>query len=218
MDKKKKTILIVAVSVIALVIIITLIVAMANSNNNAKQPEENKNSKTIDFCENLKEKGEYSFSLTLDDQNKIDYVKSDNSAYIDSIYDGEETKNIIKNGTTYLLKDAQKTYYSYQNNETDLYKIENQLEELNDMNFKTGKESINGKRYSYEEYSVETEFLFKYFEDSELKNVKTRFYYDNDKLVYVKTIVGDYQELLKVETSNNVDKNLLELPSDYNEG
>ena len=49
------------------------------------------------------------------------------------------------------------------------------------------------------------------------QEVKTRFYFDGDKLVYIKTIIGDKQELLKVDISDNVDNNLFEIPSDYKE-
>ena len=49
------------------------------------------------------------------------------------------------------------------------------------------------------------------------QEVKTRFYFDGDKLVYIKKIIGDKQELLKVDISDNVDNNLFEIPSDYKE-
>ncbi len=49
------------------------------------------------------------------------------------------------------------------------------------------------------------------------KEGKTRFYFDGDKLVYIKTIIGDKQEVLKVDLSYNVDSKLFEIPSDYQE-
>ena len=54
-------------------------------------------------------------------------------------------------------------------------------------------------------------------DEQEEQNAKTRFYYDNDKLVYIKTIVGDKQELLKVNISYDVDNDLFNIPSNYEE-
>ncbi len=47
---------------------------------------------------------------------------------------------------------------------------------------------------------------------------KTRLYFQGDKLVYIKTIAGDKQELLKVENTYKVDNQLFNIPSDYTEG
>ena len=48
--------------------------------------------------------------------------------------------------------------------------------------------------------------------------VKTRFYFDkNDNLVYIKTINGDDNELLKISLTKDVDDAMFEIPSDYAE-
>ena len=54
-------------------------------------------------------------------------------------------------------------------------------------------------------------------EIKENEEVKTRFYFKGDKLAYIKTIIGEKQELLKVDISYDVDNNLFEIPSDYKE-
>ena len=49
------------------------------------------------------------------------------------------------------------------------------------------------------------------------EEVKTRFYFEGDKLAYIKTIIGGKQELLKVDISYNIDNKLFEIPSNYEE-
>ena len=96
--------------------------------------------------------------------------------------------------------------------------IESELEELKEIEHENGKEKIKNKTYSYEEYDSITTFCMMDTSDlEEDQEVKTRFYFDGDKLVYIKTIIGDKQELLKVDISDNVDNNLFEIPSDYKE-
>ena len=49
-------------------------------------------------------------------------------------------------------------------------------------------------------------------------NIKTRFYFDSkDNLVYIKTLNGDQQELLKVKLENDVNDSAFEIPSNYAE-
>ena len=67
-----------------------------------------------------------------------------------------------------------------------------------------GKEIINWKSYDYEEFSSFQDFLVD--TNRALKNeskAKTRFYYDNNKLVYIKTILDNEEELVKAEISHN---------------
>ena len=49
----------------------------------------------------------------------------------------------------------------------------------------------------------------------EESEVKTRFYFDKDKLVYIKSILPDKEQLIKVEISYEVNGDLFEIPSDY---
>ena len=48
--------------------------------------------------------------------------------------------------------------------------------------------------------------------------VKTRFYFNGLKLVYIKTITNDTEELLKVDLSYKVQNQNFEIPSNYVEG
>ena len=160
--------------------------------------------------EELKSKESYSFITTLDNNNKMYYAKQQNKAYIETIYDGSESKFIIKDGNSYLMMDDSKTYYTYKNNEIDLNKIESSLDEK-------GKEKIENKTYTYEEYNTVTKFVMMDNSENEGQEIKTKFYFDGNKLEYIKTIVGNKQELLKVDISDDVDNNLFEIPSEYKE-
>lgn len=167
--------------------------------------------------EELKSKESYSFITTLDNNNKMYYAKQQNKAYIETIYDGSESKFIIKDGNSYLMMDDSKTYYTYKNNEIDLNKIESSLEEIKDTEYEKRKEKIENKTYTYEEYNTVTKFVMMDNSENEGQEIKTKFYFDGNKLEYIKTIVGNKQELLKVDISDDVDNNLFEIPSEYKE-
>ena len=211
---KKKIIMIIVCIVLILAIIGGLVYFLGIK---GKTEKEETISKIDKVYSELKEKQEYSFKTTLDEQNEIFYAKKDGVVYLDTIYEGEESKIIIKDGNSYLLLDDEKEYYTYQNNETDSEKVTEQLEEIKEKQYTEGKEKIENKEYKYEEYEGTTEFLLKEAEEVEEQTAKTRFYFDGNKLVYIKTIAGDYQELLKVDISYQVDDNLFEIPSDYEE-
>ena len=125
-----------------------------NKNNN------NPSSKISKLYEKLKSDNSYTFTQTLDDENKMYYAKKEGKAYIDIFEDGQENKTIVTEGNTYLVNDDEKTYYIYNNNETDFNKIENQLSELKDMENKKGKEKIGNTTYYYEEYDSITELPY----------------------------------------------------------
>lgn len=212
--QKKKIICI----IIAVIIVIAIIIGIIWYAFSKGKSEENTTFGVDKLYERLQSKGTYSVTMTADDNNKMHYEKTEDKAYIDTFYDDSESKFIVKDGNAYLLIDEDKEYYKYENNDTDLTMIESELEELREIEHENGKEKIENKTYSYEEYDSITTFCMMDTSDlEEDQEVKTRFYFDGDKLVYIKTIIGDKQELLKVDISDNVDNNLFEIPSDYKE-
>lgn len=227
MDKKKKIILISVIAVLVILVIVGVVCYFVlnnnsnNSNNNNNTSEiKTENSKVNKLYEELQSKDTFSFKVTLDDNNSMYYAKSGNTAYTDTIHDGKESKYVIRDGNSYLLMDNIKTYYTYSNNSVNLNRVLEQLSEIKDLGYQEGKEEVNNKKYNYEEFTGLTNFAIGDFtedgnftEDSE--NVKTRFYFDGNDLVYIKTIEGDKQELLKVDISYDVDQNLFQIPSDY---
>ena len=220
MDKKKKIILIsIAIIIILLTIsgIVWYFVFVNNSGGNDRVNEGTENSKLSKLYQELSSKNSYSFETVLDDDNKMFYAKSGNVAYTDTNYNGNESKFVIKDGNSYLLVDDTKTYYTYKNNMVNLNKVQEAFDELiNTGSFETGREEINGENYNYEQYAEKTNLALQSFDD-DTNNVKTRLYFKGDDLVYIKTISGETEELLKVNISYEVDQNLFEIPSDYRE-
>ena len=214
MDKRKKVIIISVVSIIVIALIVTLVILLVNNSKNNGESSTN-STKIAKLYNELSNEQSFSFTTTIDENNKEIYAKNNNTAYTDTIYDGEESKFIIRDGNSYLLRDSDKIYYTYQNNEVDLNKVLEQLNEIKDSELAEGKEEIEGKNYDYEEYSGITNFAIKLTDDNNSEDVKTRFYFDGNDLVYIKTIIGNNQELLSVEISNDVDSSLFEIPEDY---
>lgn len=218
MNKKKKIIIISVISIIILALIVGIAIYLINRHNSEESKSYSGDTRIARLYDRLNKEKMFSFTTTIDDKNKEIYAKSSDTAYIDTIYEGEESKFVIKDGNSYLLNDENKIYYTYQNNEIDLNRVTEQLEEIKDEELVEGNENIEGKEYNYEEYSGFTSFAFKLSDDEdEIENIKTRFYFDRDNLVYIKTITSNTQELLKVEISDDVDENLFEIPSDYRE-
>lgn len=214
MNKTKKIILIV-VAIILILAIIAGVVWWIGFRKKQEGTIEEKVSQIEKLYDTLVEKEEYSVTTTLDNENTIYYAKKDNKAYNEAIRSGRKTKFIVKDGNSYLVVDDQQAYYTYQNNETDLNKIVEKLEEVKNEDYTKGKEKIEGKKYDYEEYENINNFLIKDVNTKDGQKSKTRFYFNGDKLAYIKTIVGDYEEIVKVEISYGVDSKLFEIPSDY---
>ncbi len=213
MDKKKKIILFTIIAIITVVIV--AIGAYFIIKQNKSNDEVGKLNK---YYEKLTNTDSYSFSITLDDKNSIYYYKHDGKAYIDSNYKGQNSKYLIKDKNTYLLQDTSKTYYTYSNNEIDLYKIELQIKDIKDNEMTIGKEEIDGKTYNYEEFDGLSKFYIGDKTNIDKESVKTRFYFKGNKLAYIKTIISnDNQQLLKIDYSEKVNSGLFEIPSDYKE-
>ena len=90
--KKKMIIIIVAIVVVAL---ITLGVILANKSNKVTSNTKAE-TKVSTLYNKIKNIDTYSFNFTADDNSKVFYAKSGEKAYMDTKYNGSETKYIIK--------------------------------------------------------------------------------------------------------------------------
>ena len=217
---KKKTILIIVICVLAVLIIGGLVYYFGfyrNQNNEgAGTSGEQEKSQLSVIYDELKKDDVYTFTRTVDEDNKITIARNVDKGYKESIINGRENKYIVNDGNTYLLQEDTKRYYQYDNNVMILSEITGVLEDLKDQEYTKGKEKINGKNYQYEEYAGCQDFLInnELYTDNE-SNSKTRFYFDKDELVYIKTIIGDKEEIAQVNIQYSVDENLFNIPSDY---
>ena len=135
--------------------------------------------------------------------------KGDNM-YADVKSDGEHATVVYKDGITYLIAHDEKMYMVQEGKDEDtfgdlIFFSEDDLNNIKDEKYKTGKETIEGTEYDYEEYT-----------DSETNEVE-RFYFSGNELRYIKSIdENGNEQLMKINTlSSEVDDSLFEIPADY---
>ena len=88
---KNKKIILISVVAIVLIVIVGLIWYFV-----AKEKSQEQALKLNQFYEDLQSKDTYSFTTTLNDENKMYYATQENKAYISTIYKGTESEFIIK--------------------------------------------------------------------------------------------------------------------------
>lgn len=215
MNKNQKTTLIIVAIIIILIVLIGGIVWWTG-NKEENIMLDGEKSKISKLYQELEKKSTYSFTTLSNNNEEVYYATKDDKAYIRLSSQGEKIEELlVKEGNTYLLVEDQKKYYTYENNEMDLKMILRQLEEAKNKQYTEGKEKIEGKEYQYEEYDQIASFLIKAISTQEEEKAKTRFYFDGNKLVYIKTIIENDEEILKVDQSNQVDEKLFEIPAGY---
>ena len=218
-NKLKKTMIIIGIIILVVVIIGVIIFAISSKNktNKTEQTESVEIQKNYEKIANSKE---MIFTTTLDENNKETIVIKDGQAYKETTRNGVTYKYIVKGNDTYFVDDSNKTYYTYKNNTEISTEIQQKLSKLKEMSSNTGKEKVNGKNYQYEEFEKYQDFLINNkIAVTDLTKAKTRIYYDNDKIVYIKTIAGDEPESLKVDISYGTVKNdYFNIPSEYKDG
>lgn len=222
--KNKKTLIIIAISIIVVILVLVGVCFILNNqktNKNSQINSENfSETETNETYKKVSETKEMAYTFTLDDNNKKTIYIKDNNAYKEVTSNGVTYKYIVKDGNTYYLDSNSKKYYTYKNNTTILSELKLQLQKLQELSGTEGKEKINGKTYKYEEFEQYQGFLINSkIAEKDITKAKTRIYYDNDKIVYIKTIAGDNEELLKVDISySDVDNDYFNIPSEYKNG
>ena len=218
-NKLKKPMIIIGIIILVVVIIGVIIFAISSKNkkNKTEQTESVEIQKNYEKIANSKE---MTFTTTLDENNRETIVIKDGQAYKETTRNGVTYKYIVKGNDTYFVDDSNKTYYTYKNNTEISTEIQQKLSKLKEMSSNTGKEKVNGKNYQYEEFEKYQDFLINNkIAVTDLTKAKTRIYYDNDKIVYIKTIAGDEKELLKVDISyNQVNDDYFNIPDEYKDG
>lgn len=219
-SKLKKAIIISVIILLVILVIVGIVFFIYNNKKSNNKGAETESIKVKETYEKVVNSDEITFITTLDDQNKDMIIIKNGQAYKEVTRNGITYKYIVKDENTYFLDESNKVYYTYKNNTSISTEIEEKLEKLKEMSSKSGKEKINGKNYHYEEFEQYQDFLINNkIAVTDLTKAKTRIYYDNDKIVYIKTIAGDEEEILKVEISyGNVNDDYFNIPSDYKDG
>ena len=211
MTKNKRTLIVLGIIIFILLIIAFICILK-------KEPTD----RTINLYNNLYDSKSFTFSIEEQSFN-IDYkvvmTKIKNNVGIDMIINDEHTTTLVLNNRSYVIDHKNKEYYCYESNEIETDIVISELAEITRNPFISGNEEINGTEYYYEEYENKEENFVMFADTSENSDVKTRFYFENKNITYIKNIVitdGDIEEeLLKIELEYESDENIFGIPEDY---
>mgnify|MGYP004484425925 CR=1 FL=1 len=206
--------------IIIILVIIGIIFGISKIINNKANNEQ----KLAKIYDDLNSSQSYYFQMEQNSNNKIIMAQKGDKTIIDQYSkEGEattqsHTTTLIKDNNTYLILHDRKEYYVYEENNVDQTILTDGIKEIMNKEFTRGNEKVRGKKYDYEEYNGSSMFMVSNTLNINENEVKTKFYFDkDDNLVYIKTIDGDDNELIKISLSKDVDDSIFEIPSDYAE-
>ena len=206
--KKLKKLVLAILIIVAIIIVINQIRAGITKEKN----------RLSNLYEQLNTSQTYLFEMQKNDDNKTIMAKKEEQTIIDQYLENSHSTTIVKDNNTYLVLHDREEYYVYEQNNVEQTILTDGIAEILKKDFTTGTEKIKGKRYTYEEYQGSTIFMQTGSIDLSEEEIKTRFYFDNeDNLVYIRTIKGVNQELLKINIQKEVDDSVFEIPSNYAE-
>ena len=209
MRKKKIRKIIITILIIVVAFLIISII-MGNKKQDVKR--------LINLYEKLNTSQNYLVEMEQNDDNKTIMAKKDDKTIIDQYTKNNHTTTIVKDNNTYLVLHDREEYYIYEQNNVEQNILTDGLKEVVAKEFVTGERKVKGKKYEYEEYNGSTMFMLSGTLGSEDEEIKTRFYFDKeDNLIYIQTIKGVNQELLKINIQTEVDDSIFEIPSNYAE-
>ncbi len=203
--KVNKKIIIGIILLVIILVITILIVVLANQNKESsiieEEEEEYFQSKLVSISDELKEKKNYKIRLKFNDENERVISRYESITKVEVLDEGKKDIYVIssKNKTTYLLDENTKQYYEYNNNTALQNDFIDNIDTVLKKNFNTGKENINGKDYRYEEFAKTSAFIINYKSNINNTQTKTRVYFEGNNIKYIKTYVGDVEQLLTVE-------------------
>ena len=205
--KARKLIITILITVIALFVLSKI---MGNKKEEVKR--------LANLYEKLNSSQTYLFEMEQNDDSKTIMAKKGDKTIIDQFTKNSHTTTIVKDNNTYLVLHDREEYYIYEQNNVEQNILTDGLSEIVAKEFVTGEQKVKGKKYGYEEYTGSTMFMDASSLDVNEDDIKTRFYFDNDNnLVYIRTIKGVNQELLKINIQKDVDDSIFEIPSTYAE-
>lgn len=217
---KKKVlipVIIISILIIGVVALITFI-----------KMEENVKAKLGEIYNKMVANQTYSFTrYDFEEQHKVIIYRKDDKTLIDMYNPGQHLSTLVVDKDTYLIYHENKEYYVYLNNNLDEEILINDLKQILEKECTKGKEKIYGKKYKYEEYIGVSNFLISSPKNMDVSSVKTRFYFDKNELVYLKTIYDvvneetgertQEEELQTIKIEYKVENNIFEIPADYAE-
>lgn len=217
---KKKTVILIIVILILLAVASALIIFIKMTNNSV--------SKLENIYNQMIENQTYSFTrYDFEEQHKLIIHKKNNKTLIEMYNPGQHLSTLVVDKDTYLIYHENKEYYIYHNNSLDQEILMDDLKKTIETECTKGTEKIYGKKYKYEEYEGVSNFLISSPKNMDNSSVKTRFYFDKNELVYLKTIYDvineetgertQAEELQTVKVEYEVENSIFEIPADYAE-
>ena len=202
----------------AIIIVILIIIALICIFKKEKRD------KVLTIYDKIRNSQNFTFSME-EKSDEINYkvimAQRGTDVSIDMFSDNEHTTTIIFQNEAYYIVHDKQEYFNYGDEEIDSDIVLSGLHNMTKKEYISGREQIEGKSYYYEEFDNDTTDFLIYANINETSKVKTRFYFDNDKIVYIKNIVisEDFsqEELIKVDLKYDVDQKLFEIPNDYAE-
>lgn len=176
-----------------------------------------------DICSSQK------YTITMEGNNSeysykvlIGQSGTDISFDMNTKYEEEEqhTTTLITDKKAYFIMHNEKEYSSLDSEDIEIDILIPQMKDVDEKSYQNGKEEIRGKTYYYEEYEdISTYLLF--VDVNEEGKLKTRFYYDDGEIKYIKNIIEqdgkNIEELVKTTCIYNAEDYLFEIPEDYSE-
>ena len=202
---------------ISLVLIVLIVLGTIILGGKLLNRKDGKN-KLANLYEELNASQTYLFEMEQSDKNKTIMAQKGDQTIIDEYSNDNHTTTIVKNNNTYFILHNREEYYFYEQNNVEQNILIDGIGEVVQKDFITGTDKVKGKKYDYEEYNGSTMFMISNTVETNEEDIKTRFYFDKeDNLVYIQTIKGAKQELLKVNIQKEVDDSIFEIPSNYAE-
>ena len=208
--KRRKMIKLIISIIVAIAVILILIQIFTKKGDEKRRLES--------LYEELNASQTYLFEMKQNDDSKTVMAKKGDKTRIDQYAKDSYMTTIVKDNTTYLVLHDREEYYVYEENNVEQNILTDGFGEVIQKDIITGEDKIKGKKYYFEEYNGSTMFMISSTLDADEKDMRTRFYFDkDDNLVYIQTINGAKQELLKVSIEKEVDDSIFEIPSTYAE-
>ena len=221
MTKSRKMIILI---IILLILLVIGLVAIFKGNIDSEATDNNGDSKLLKLYKTIQENQNFSFSMEEHNdeiQYKVLMAQRGTDICIDMYSDGEHTTTLVLAKESYYIMHDEQEYYDFGEEDIDADIVITGLDEITQKEYISGKEQIDGKNYYYEEYENEGGNFIIFADADEISKIKTRFYFDKEKLVYIKNIVtdedGEHEEIIKTNIIYEVDESLFKLPEDYAE-
>lgn len=181
------------------------------------QDENNVKSKTYDLLSKVFSGDSYimSFEGEMDlgegtESTTLTVAVKGNDVYTDIDATSQHISVIIKDNTTYVVSHDEKMCITTEGEnesliDNDMLISKDELKEMESQEYTTGKETIDGTEYEYEEYK-----------DEEI-GISERYYFSGSDLKYIKSIDEDgEEEIMKIiKLSSEVDEAIFNVPEGY---